>query len=177
MEFFEKQKLNLWWLYIIVAIEAIMVLAIIFFHKGGMTLAQLREIYFAPFLAILLPFCIIYLITENKFSYRINELGIYYNYWPFARNKFINWSFIDSIYLRKYDAMGEYGGWGVKNRLWFKLNDKAYIMNSENLGLQIELKNQKRLLFSTLKADELELFLINLKRKFDIAAIKDVRER
>lgn len=178
MEYIEKQQLKLWWLYVIVGLETIIVLAIIIFDKGGMSFQQLKAQYFLPIFAILLPYLIVYAITKNKLTLKIAENGVNYQYWPFARNKFISWTAIDQLYLRKYDALGEYGGWGIKHRLWFKFNDKAYILNDKTIGLQILLHNQKKILFSIENTDELSLFLINLKQKYHIGAIEnDVRER
>ncbi|SFG80003.1 hypothetical protein [Pedobacter insulae] len=178
MEFEEKQQLKLWWLYILLAIESIVIGSIVFLDKGGITLETLKESYFAPIWALLLPFVIIYFVTKNSLTLIINPAGVIYHYWPFSKKRMITWTDIDKIYLRRYDALGEYGGWGVKHRLWFKFNDKAYIFNDENIGLQLELSNRKKILFSTAKANELNLFLINLKRTNNIGAIEtDVRER
>ena len=178
MEFEEKQQLKLWWLYILLSLETIVVGSIIFLDKGGITFQQLKESYFAPIWAILLPYFIVYLVTKNSLTLKIDQFGITYHYWPFTKLRTRSWADIDKIYLRKYDALGEYGGWGVKHRLWFKFNDKAYIFNDNNVGLQLELSNHKKLLFSTTKPEELNLFLINLKRTHSIGAIEtDVRER
>lgn len=178
MVFQESQRLNLWWLYILLGLESIVILCLISFGKDALSHAQLREMYYMPFLAILLPFLLIFLITRNRFELKIDESGISYHYWPFTRRKRLSWTQINRAYLRKYDALGEYGGWGVKHRLWFKMNDKAYIFNDRNVGLQLELNNRKKLLFSSEKSEELNLFLINLKNTFPISAIEtDVRER
>ncbi|KIA96769.1 hypothetical protein OC25_02525 [Pedobacter kyungheensis] len=79
---------------------------------------------------------------------------------------------MEKAYIRKYDAFSEYGGYGVKTRLWFKFKDKAYILNDKNRGLQLEFKNGKKLLFSSNKIDEMEMFLINLKTRYKIQAIQ-----
>jgi len=178
MEFEEKQQLKLWWLYVLLVIESIFIGSIILLDKGGMTFQTLKESYFAPIWALLLPFIIIYFVTKNSLTLLIDQAGVTYQYWPFAKKRTISWTAIDKIYLRKYDALGEYGGWGVKHRLWFKFNDKGYIFNDQNIGLQLELTNHKKILFSTGKVSELNLFLINLKRTTNIGAIEtDVRER
>jgi len=178
MEFQEKQKLALWWLYILLGIETIIICAILFLDKGGMSFEKLKEIYFAPIFGILLPYIVVYFVTQNSLSLTVNDIGISYRYWPFTKLRTISWTQIKSIYLRKYDALGEYGGWGVKHRLWFKFRDKAYIFNDKNTGLQVELSNGKKILFSTNKSEELNLFLINLKRTYYIGAIEtDVRQR
>ncbi|MES2418261.1 MAG: hypothetical protein V4541_08725 [Bacteroidota bacterium] len=178
MEFEEKQQLKLQWLYILLGLETIVICSILFLDKGGMSWQDLRENYFLPILAILFPYVVIYFVTKNSLTLRINPDIITYRYWPFSWQKSISWAQIDKIYLRKYDALGEYGGWGVKYRLWFKFNDKAYIFNDKNIGLQLELDNHKKILFSTGKQEELNLFLINLKQTQNIGAIEtNVRER
>ncbi|TCC91795.1 hypothetical protein EZ428_08585 [Pedobacter frigiditerrae] len=178
MEFIEIQQLKLWWLYILLGIDTIIVGSIVLFDKGGMSWQDLKDIYFLPVFAIALPYIVVYFVTNNVLTLSIDQCGINYKYWPFSKNKTVSWTRIEKMYIRKYDAFGEYGGWGLRNRLWFKFNDKAYVFNDNNLGLQLELNNNKRLLFSTSKTEELSLFLINLKTKYNIGAIEtDVRER
>ena len=173
MEFEEKQGLKLWWLYILLAVNTIMMLSILFFDKDGMSFQDLKKMYFLPFLAIILPFAIIFLTQKNKLTLRINAEGITYRYFPFNNGKRVfSWVNIEKIYINKYDALGDYGGWGIRYRLWFKFRDKAYLLNDQSKGLQIEFKNGKKLLFSSNKIDELELFLINLKTKYNIQAIR-----
>lgn len=172
MEFEEKQHLKLWWLYILLGVEAIIVLSIILFDKGGMSFQQLKAIYFLPFIGILLPFALIYVLQKNTLVLKINTDGISYKYFPFRISlKLFAWNNIKKVYIKKYDALSEYGGWGYRTRLWFKFKDRAYLLNTESKGLQIEFNNGKMLLFSSNKIDELELFLINLKTKYNIQAI------
>lgn len=178
MEYKENQHLNLWWLYILLSVETVVVCALLFIGKDAVSHAELKRMYYMPMLGVILPFVIIFLISRSRFEFMVNEYGISYRYWPFSRLKTISWTQIDSAYLRKYDALGEYGGWGVKGRLWFKRKDKAYIFNDKNIGLQLEMNNGQRLLFSVSKNEELNLFLINLKHAYPIRAIDtDVRER
>lgn len=173
MKFEEKQSLKLWWLYILLAVNAITVISIIIFDKGGMNFQDLKKIYFLPFLAIVLPFAIIFIIQRNKLTLSITPEGIIYRYFPFSnRNSVFQWINIEKVYINKYDALGDYGGWGVRYRLWFKFNDKAFLLNDQSKGLQIEFKNGKRLLFSSNKIEELELFLINFKTRYNIQAIQ-----
>ncbi|SDG99723.1 hypothetical protein SAMN05421827_11483 [Pedobacter terrae] len=173
MEFEEKQCLKLWWLYILLAIDAIMVLSIVLFDKGGMSFQDLKAAYFAPFWAVLLPFAIIYLLQKNVMTLQINAEGIAYRYFPFqSKLKLLSWTTMEKVYINKYNALGDYGGFGVRNRLWFKFNDKAYLLNDRDKGLQIEFKNGKKLLFSSNKIDGLEMFLLNLKTRYNIQAIQ-----
>ena len=177
MEFEETQQLKLWWLYILLGIETIIVCSAMFLGKHKMGWEDLKNVYFLPILSIALPYAIIYIVTKNRLTLKIDQYGINYHYWPFVRKRHVSWTAVQKAYIRKYDALSEYGGWVLRTRLWFKFNDKAYIFNDKTLGLQLEL-DPKKVLFSTEKPDELALFLINLKRQYNITAIEtDVRER
>ena len=173
MEFEEKSSLKIWWLYLVTAVTIFPTLAVLIFDKGGLNLAALKGMYFAPVFAILLPFLIIYLVQQNKLTLKINAEGVSFRYLPFhfKPNRF-RWMSIEKAYIRKYDAFSEYGGYGVKTRLWFKFKDKAYLLNDKSKGLQLEFKNGKKLLFSSNRIDEMELFLINLKTRYNIQAIQ-----
>ncbi len=173
MEFIEKQTLSIWWLYLVVGITIFPTLAVLIFYKEGLSFDELKKMYFAPILAVCSPFLIIYIIQQSKLTLKIDSEGISYRYFPFKRKFiFFRWITIDKAYIRKYDAFSEYGGFGVKNKLWFKFRDKAYILNDGNNGLQIEFKNGRKLLFSSNKIEELEIFLINLKITQKIQAIQ-----
>jgi len=173
MEFEEKQGLKIWWLYLVTAITVLPTLLILIFQKDGEALHQFKKMYYAPAFAILLPFLIIFLIQQNQLTLKINTEGISFRYFPFhLKPSVYQWTSIEKAYIRKYDAFSEYGGYGVKTRLWFKFKDKAYILNDKNRGLQLEFKNGKKLLFSSNKIDEMELFLINLKTRYNIQAIQ-----
>ncbi|GAA4212996.1 hypothetical protein GCM10022289_44550 [Pedobacter jeongneungensis] len=173
MEFEEKQGLKIWWLYLVTGVTIFPTLAILIFQKDGPGLAELKRMYFAPVLAVFLPFLIIFLIQQSKLTLKINADGLSYRYFPFHfKPSYFSWMSIEKAYIRKYDAFSEYGGYGVKTRLWFKLKDKAFILNDKNRGLQLEFKNGKKLLFSSNKIEELEMFLLNLKTRYNIQAIQ-----
>ncbi|WP_231490820.1 hypothetical protein [Pedobacter sp. Leaf170] len=173
MEFIEKQELKIWWLYLITGLTIFPTAAILFFYEGGSSNQELKAMYFVPVALLLLPFLIIFIIQKNQLTLTINSKGFSYRYFPFQQKLVTHlWDDIEEAYIRKYDAFSEYGGYGVKMRLWFKFKDKAYLMNDKSRGLQFVLKNGRKLLFSSNKVDELELFLINLKTRHNIKAIR-----
>jgi len=90
-----------------------------------------------------------------KLRTRIDEKGISLKFTPFHFNtKHIDWNDVDKAYLRKYDAISEYGGWGVKGGIpWVKGNGRAYNVKG-NIGLQLELSNGKRILIGTQKKSD-----------------------
>lgn len=173
MEFEEKQGLKIWWLYLVTGVTIFPTLAILIFQKNGPSLAELQKMYFAPLLAVFLPFLIIFIVQQNKLTLKINAQGLSYRYFPFHfKPSHFHWMSIEKAYIRKFDAFSEYGGYGIKMRLWFKFRDKAFILNDKNRGLQLEFKNGKKLLFTSNKIEELEMFLINLKTRYNIQAIQ-----
>ncbi len=173
MEFEEKHGLKIWWLYLVIAVTIFPTAALLIFQNKGLSYAELKAMYFAPVLAILSPFLIIFLVQQSKLTLKITAEGVSFRYPPFhfTPSRF-RWVSIEKAYIRKYDAFSEYGGYGVKNRLWFKFKDKAYLLNDKNRGLQLEFKNGKKLLFSSNKIEELEMFLLNLKTRYNIQAIQ-----
>lgn len=178
MRFEEKQQLNFWWLYILIGIQTIITLTLVLYSDNGFTWSGLDSTFYLAIWLPILLFGLVYLINKSTFDFKIDENGIEYRYWPFVGKRNIAWEDIDVAYLRKYDALEEYGGWGLRSRLWFKFRDKAYIFNDQNIGFQLQLTTKKSVLFSTAKKEELNQFLIALKQKYEIKAIEtDVRER
>ena len=85
-----------------------------------------------------------------KLKTRIDEHGIHYRFIPFhLKNQTIHWNDIENIYIRKYDAITEYGGWGMKGGLFWKEKNGTAHNVSGDIGIQIELKNGKRILIGT----------------------------
>jgi hypothetical protein len=82
-----------------------------------------------------------------KLITRIDEKGIHYRFIPFhTKLKSILWSEIKSVYVRKYDAVSEYGGWGIKG--FFGKRGRAINVKG-NIGIQLEFKNAKKFLIGT----------------------------
>lgn len=74
---------------------------------------------------------------------------------PFIfKTKFIPWSEIETVHIRKYKPLREYGGWGWR----VGPNGKAYNVKG-NQGLQLLFKDRTALLIGTQKPKELEMFL------------------
>ncbi|RZK48550.1 MAG: hypothetical protein EOO99_09510 [Pedobacter sp.] len=176
--FEEKQKMNAWWLYVIFGFQLTIIACILIFSDELRGKASRWDSFLYILGVFSIPVLIIVITQSSTLWYRIDETGITYKYFFFRPKKHISWYSISSIHFRKYDAFSEYGGVGYRNKLWFKFRDRAYILNSENIGLQIEYSQHRRLLFSTNKQDELFQFLINLKNlKPNLPFDTYVRER
>lgn len=80
----------------------------------------------------------------------ISSDGIYVRFFPIhKRFKKYLWNEITQSYVRKYNPITEYGGWGLR----WGLKGKAYNM-SGNKGIQLVLNGNIRLLIGTNKAEE-----------------------
>jgi hypothetical protein len=78
----------------------------------------------------------------------IDQDGIHYRFFPLiSRVKMIAKEEIDHYEIREFRAKREYGGRGVRFG-FFNKRGRAYIV-SGNTGLQIYLKNGKKVLFGT----------------------------
>jgi len=106
------------------------------------------------------------IIFSLKLKTRIDEIGIQYRFIPFHfSNKIIAWSEIDNANIRKYNAISEFGGWGLKgDSFWNKGKGVAYNVKG-NIGLQLKLKNGKKVLIGTQKRNEVEKVLLTYKHK------------
>lgn len=108
----------------------------------------------------LIPFCILFLILSIKLTIKISNDGISFQFSPFHQHpRNIKWKEIDKLYIRSYNPISEYGGWGIRN-LSFRKNIAYNI--SGYIGLQIELKSGKKILLGTQNQEELEQFITEI---------------
>ncbi len=95
------------------------------------------------------------LFIFSRLKTKIDSIGVGITFQPFINKaKIFRWDEIEKAYVRKYNPLWEYGGWGIRYR-W---NSRAY-NTSGNIGLQLILKTGKKVLIGTLKPDDMELFL------------------
>lgn len=111
-----------------------------------------------------IPLLILVLLASARLKFSINEEGIRYRFFPFHfRWHHMPWEEIESVYVRKYNAIPEYGGWGLRINL---RGNKAYnVMGDRGMGMEVRRKNGKKILFSTRKPEQLRQFLDALSSK------------
>jgi len=115
---------------------------------------------------IIIILLVILLFINLKLKTRVDEKGVFYQFAPFHLTLIlIPWNEITSSYIRKYNAIFEYGGWGMKFN-FFKKKGKSYT-TSGNIGLQLELKNGRKILIGTQKENELQRVLNTYKHKLE----------
>lgn len=161
--FKEEQRFNQLWLIILMIISLLIPVGIILgtYIKDPSSFSNAELVLFIGLLVLVSTFIFLF-----KLSTRIDEKGIHYKFFPFHL-KFITitWISINKAYVRNYDAISEYGGWGFKGgKLWKKSNGRA-INVSGDIGIQLELKNGKKLLIGTQKKVEAESVLATYKNK------------
>ncbi|RCS28324.1 hypothetical protein DUT90_01480 [Polaribacter sp. WD7] len=85
---------------------------------------------------------------------------MHYQFFPFHFSlKTILWQDITKAYVRTYDPIGEFGGWGLKGgALWNSGKGKAINVKGD-IGIQLLLKNGKKLLIGTQKENQAQQIL------------------
>ena len=102
----------------------------------------------------IIPLAMIFLLLKLKLVTRVRNDGIYFRFFPFHRKeKHIRPDEINTYEVRKYKPITEYGGWGIRVRGGKR--GIAYNV-SGNMGLQLYLKNGKKMLIGTQKPAELQ---------------------
>ncbi len=112
----------------------------------------------------LIPLAGIFLFSKTKLKTRIDTDGIHFQYFPFHKTeRHLKWDEISEFYVRKYNPIMEYGGWGI--RIVFSKRNIAYNV-SGNRGLQIVLTNNRKILLGTQNHEHLQYITTQLKVKF-----------
>ncbi len=86
----------------------------------------------------------------------IDKNGITYQLFPFqTSSKRISWNDLERAYVRQYKPLSEYGGWGYR----LGLGGGRALNVKGNQGIQLKLKNGKKLLLGTQKPKEARLVI------------------
>ncbi|WP_291104519.1 MULTISPECIES: DUF6141 family protein [unclassified Flavobacterium] len=159
--FTEQQKFKQWWLWLILlAVNFVFIFGI---YKQ-MILGQ-------PFgdkpmsnIGLFMGFGIVLLLTILFYYFKLETTlktdGIYVRFFPIhIKYKIYTWDMINKSFVRKYNAITEYGGWGVRYGIFG--SGKALNV-SGNQGLQLVFANNKKLLIGTNKPQELSEALLKI---------------
>lgn len=106
------------------------------------------------------------LLFSIKLRTKINEQGIYYQYFPNHFNeRYISWHNIKECYLYKYKSTRKFGSHGYKKCYFGK---KGLVMSIRGkYGIQIILKNEKKILIGTQKIEDAKRILSTYSFKFE----------
>ena len=153
--FFEKQRFSQWWIWLILlAINGIFATAFYVQVINGQTFGDKpmsnNEIVIVGSLIVSITVLFRYFSLETI----IKEDGIYVRFFPIqiAYKKY-TWDKIQKVFVRQYNPITEYGGWGLR----YGIFSAGKALNvSGNMGLQIIFNNNSKLLIGTQKPSELK---------------------
>lgn len=160
--FEEKQKFN-----IILAGMVLIPLAVVFaipiymqLVKQGTPLGEVLSNNLLNLLPFLLICLVLGVICLTKLETTITDKGVLVSFFPFLSNrKTILWEDVEETYVREYNPITEYGGWGVPfistATARGVANNRALNVKG-NKGLQLVLKDGKRLLIGTQEPEKIE---------------------
>ncbi len=161
--FTEQQRFNQWWLYVIISVSLLAMIIPVALNFDEILNNKVSKIGFS--ISVLLVLIAVFVIRIITLHTRIDEKGIHYRFTPFHRKQYhIVWKDISNVYVRKYNAISEYGGWGYRGNI-LRSSGKAYNIRG-NQGIQIELANGKKMLLGTQKEIEAQRVLDVYKSKF-----------
>lgn len=161
--FIEEQRFTQTWLLVVMGFSLLVPIYVIINEYLNENSEMTTNEFIGTIGGIILVTAIIFIF---KLTTRIDEKGIHYKFFPFHWSfKIITWSEISMAFVRNYDPIGEYGGWGFKGG-WSKSKGKALNVSGD-IGIQLELKNGKKLLIGTQKENEAKSVLETYKSKID----------
>ncbi|MFY9243261.1 MAG: hypothetical protein WAO74_09560 [Polaribacter sp.] len=159
--FIEEQRFTQTWLLVVMGFSLLVPIYVIINEYLNENSEMTTNEFIGTIGGIILVTAIIFIF---KLTTRIDEKGIHYKFFPFHWSfKIITWSEISMAFVRNYDPIGEYGGWGFKGG-WSKSKGKALNVSGD-VGIQLELKNGKKLLIGSQKENEAKSVLETYKSK------------
>lgn len=158
--FKEEQKFTQLWVHILLALGFIPGIVII--TRDWIQATDDNTDVKIGFFVVIGSIILVYgLIFSFKLRTRIDEKGIHYRFMPFHLSiKLIEWDELNNAYVRKYDPISEFGGWGMKGGLLWKKSKGVAFNVKGDIGLQLELQNGKKILIGTQKEEEVKRVLI-----------------
>lgn len=160
--FKEVQRFNQWWMWAIILPSVALMIGLCMHNIYSWTVLgkvpnsdnlSLEWRIVIVCLAMVATVGAAYTIFIATLETNIKNNSLYYRFKPFIfRWRKISKNDIQSWEVRKYDPIGEYGGWGIRLTL---SNGKAYNVKGDQ-GLQLHLKSGKKMLIGTQKPEELK---------------------
>ena len=161
--FYERQYFRQIWLWIILLlVNGFFIFALvkqIFFGQvfGDKPMSN-GQLIFAVSIVLIVTLLFVFLRLETE----ITEEGVYYRFFPFQiTRKKISWSRISKAFVRQYNPIAEYGGWGLRIGLFGR--GRAFNVSGKE-GLQLIYDNGKKFLIGTNKPVDLQNALQQLGR-------------
>jgi hypothetical protein len=151
--FEEKQHFRQVWLwFILIVINGSVIYGVV----KRLTVGQLFEEGYTDRTGLILTTVLTMAITILFFNLRLETIiksdGIYVRFFPFHLTfRRYGWDSISKAFVRQYNPLGEYGGWGIRAGLFGK--GRAFNVSGDK-GIQLIFNNGSRLLIGTNKPEE-----------------------
>lgn len=158
--FSEVQRFRIKWAWAaVIAVNGLFIYAIVQQVILGKPFGTKPAPDFALILVEIFLLLLLFLILSIRLKTSYNEEGVTYRFFPFQfKTTVIHWHELSDAYIREYNSLYEYGGWGI--RFGSAKSGKA-INTSEscNEGLQLQFKNGQLLLIGTKDPDAIQKIL------------------
>jgi hypothetical protein len=159
--FFEKQRFNQVWIWLImIGTNGVFIYGFIkqIFLKIPFGDNPMSDTALLISTILMLVFSVLLRIVSLQ-TMILND-GIYVRFYPIQQAyRICPWEIIESVAVREYDPIGEFGGWGY--RVGFGNSGKAFNV-SGNKGIQLVFTDKSRLLIGTQQAEEVTKVLVLL---------------
>ncbi|WP_158800014.1 hypothetical protein [Pedobacter sp. L105] len=160
--FTETQKFRQVWLWVIL-VGANLISIFGAFRQMSNGIPLLNPLTGGRLTTIVILLLVTGLIFMIRMDTEIRTDGLYIRFYPInLKMKRYSWYTISEAFVRKYNPLMEYGGWGI--RLGSFGNGAAFNI-SGNKGIQLVFKNGDKVLIGTQKPDEATIVLAQLKNK------------
>lgn len=151
--FYEKQRFNQWWMW-----GLLLLVSFVIFRPIYEAISENKAMSSDQWIGLIILVVVLILFFLIRLETKIQTEGIYVKFFPFLPQfRFYPWEGIEIVQLRKYSALKEFGGWGIR----FGRGGTAYNVKG-NKGLQLKFKNGNALLIGTQKPEELQRVLADL---------------
>ena len=150
--FKEEQSFRQTWLIVVLIIASIVPVAMMIkkYLKADTTLST--QEFLITIGVILLSISLIFFF---KLTTKIDEVGIHYQFFPLHfKVKTIPWNTISKAYVRTYYPISEFGGWGLRGGFFFNKGKEKAVNVSGDIGIQLILKDGRKLLIGTQLKEE-----------------------
>lgn len=157
----EQSFVGTWMWYLVIGISVVSVggtaVGLVFKHD--------TEGYVGLIIAAIVTIGLVLLFYTSKLSVSIDQDNLYYRFPPFVSGeKLLSQGDIKEMYVRKYKPIMEYGGWGYR----FRFRSGRAMNVAGDVGLQLVLKNGKKLLIGTQKPEAMKEAVRRLKENWGL---------
>lgn len=136
-KFKESQRFNQWWFWgLLVFAEGV----VIYRLWRDYSLEELKEFNFDTYASLIIVSSVFLLLLLLRLDVTVDARGVCYKWYPFQyKYQVIPWAKIESIRIRHYNAVADFGGYGLR----YTFKTTAFII-SGNYGIEITYRTKKR---------------------------------